>query len=467
VDQVAEYWTSRHGQLLRDSNDPAVATCIDCHPAHQIRPPDDPESTVHPANVVATCGRCHADAARMAARDIPTNQVAEYSSSVHGRLLLEEGDLSAPVCNDCHGNHGAAPPGLASVRNVCGQCHSVMADYFDQSAHEQIFEEANLPGCALCHDHHAIQSVEDATLVERSEDVCATCHVPPDTLGLEFQRIAAVLDTLTEAEEASRAVLEEAENAGMEVSQAFFELDDVRNAQTRAHSAIHTFRVEAVRDEVAAGLAITAQVEERGYEALEEHGIRRVGLGVFAAIALMLILGIALKIREYEDRAEDMVAQVEAFYRQALGGSRDRRQPTAQQVQLAASALMLEVCHADGALTSVEQSYMAALARKRFGLQAEEAAQLIRLAERERGLPGQLDRITTMIAEHFTLERKWVLLDELWALVSVDGEASPEEVEFMERLTHLIGVGLADSAAARARGAAAASMADHEAEETT
>lgn len=225
-----------------------------------------------------------------------------------------------------------------------------MADYFDQSGHGEIFAEADLGACVLCHDHHAIQPVDDATLGERSEDVCLTCHAPPDTLGLEFQRIAAVLDTLTAAEEASRAVLEEAENAGMEVSQALFELEDVRNAQTRAHSAIHTFRVGPVREEVEAGLAITAQVEERGYEALEEHRYRRVGLGVFAVIALMLIIGITLKIREYEDRAEDMVSQVEAFYRQALG-TRDRRQPTAQQIQLAASALMLEVCHADGPLS--------------------------------------------------------------------------------------------------------------------
>ena len=303
VDQVTEYWSSRHGERLRDFDDPSVATCVDCHRAHEIRPPDDPDSTVHPANIVDTCGRCHADPARMAARDIGTNQVADYSTSVHGRLLLEEGDLSAPVCNDCHGTHGAAPPGLASVRNVCGQCHSVMADYFDQSAHGQIFEEADLPGCALCHEHHAIQPVDDETLVERSEDVCLTCHAPPDTLGLEFQRIASVLDSLTAAEEASRSVLEEAENAGMEVSQAVFELEDVRNAQTRAHSAIHTFRVEPVREEVTVGLAITALAEERGHEALAEHRFRRVGLGLSATIILLLIIGLSMKIRELE-RAE-------------------------------------------------------------------------------------------------------------------------------------------------------------------
>ena len=466
VDQVTEYWTSRHGELLRDSNDPSVATCIDCHRPHEMRPPDDPESTVHPANIVDTCGRCHSDPARMAARDIPTNQQAEYSASVHGRLLLEEGDLSAPVCNDCHGNHGAAPPGLASVRNVCGQCHSVMADYFDQSGHGSIFEEADLPGCALCHDHHAIQPVDDATLTERSEDVCLTCHAAPDPFGLEFERIASVLDSLEMAAEASRLVLEEAENAGMEVSQAFFELDDVRNAQTRAHSAIHTFKVEPVREEVAAGLAVTAQVEARGRAALDEHRIRRVGLGVSAGIILLLIAGLLLKIREYEERMEELVALVEAFYRDTTP-SRDRRRPTEQQIQIAVSALMLEVCHADGELTSVERSYMEDLARKRFDLQANEAAQLIQLAQMERGKPGQLTRIAAMIADHLSVERKWLVLDGLWALVAVDGEASPAEVEFMERLTQLIGVDDADAAAARSRGAAAAVAAKQDAKETT
>lgn len=304
TDQVTEYWTSVHGQRLRDENDPNVATCIDCHPAHEIRPPDDPSSTVYTTNVVQTCGRCHADPARMAPYGIPTNQVELYSSSVHGKLLLEDGDLSAPVCNDCHGNHGAAPPGLASVRNVCGQCHTVMADYFDQSGHEEIFNDNGLPGCVTCHAHHAIQPVSDATLRVRAGDVCETCHVPPDTLGLQFDRIAAVLDTLEEAKTASQALLEEAQNAGMEVSQALFDLEDVNNVQTRAHSTIHTFHLAPVREEVESGLAITATAAERGDDALAEHHFRRVGLGISSAIILLLITALVLKIREIEGRMD-------------------------------------------------------------------------------------------------------------------------------------------------------------------
>ena len=137
VDQVAEYWTSRHGQRLAATGDTAVATCSDCHAPHGIRPASDPSSSVYPPTVASTCGRCHDDAARMGAFDIPVDQHEKFERSVHREAMVDGGDISAPTCNDCHGNHGAAPPGLSWVGNVCGQCHAVMADHFDESQHAQ------------------------------------------------------------------------------------------------------------------------------------------------------------------------------------------------------------------------------------------------------------------------------------------------------------------------------------------
>ena len=58
---------------------------------------------------------------------LPTDQLANYQQSVHYAALTKGNDLSAPTCNDCHGNHGAAPPGAGSVVNVCGTCHAVFA----------------------------------------------------------------------------------------------------------------------------------------------------------------------------------------------------------------------------------------------------------------------------------------------------------------------------------------------------
>ena len=36
-----------------------MASCTDCHNVHEIRARQDPESSIHPANVTETCGRCH------------------------------------------------------------------------------------------------------------------------------------------------------------------------------------------------------------------------------------------------------------------------------------------------------------------------------------------------------------------------------------------------------------------------
>jgi predicted CXXCH cytochrome family protein len=303
VDQVDEYWTSSHGQRLRNFDDPGVATCIDCHTAHDIRSPDDPQSSVYAGNVVDLCSSCHSDGGRMAGRDMPTDQAESYSSSVHGRMLLEDGDVSAPVCNDCHGNHGAAPPGLASVRNVCGQCHTVMADYFDQSAHGEIFEEEDLPGCSLCHGHHAVESVSDETLVERSTDVCLNCHAESDPEGGAFAAMARLLDSLEAEVEVSRLALEDAESRGMEVGQAFFELEDVNNVRARARSAVHTFSAEPVREEVEAGMSIAERAQERATDALDEYEFRRIGLGLSSLIIVLLIVSILMKAGELE-RAE-------------------------------------------------------------------------------------------------------------------------------------------------------------------
>jgi hypothetical protein len=146
VDQAIEFATSVHGKLLA-TGDTNVATCVSCHGAHGIRRVSDPKSPVFPTKVAATCARCHANAAHMKGYTqpngsaLPTNQPAEYQKSVHYRALTTGNDLSAPTCNDCHGNHGAAPPGVGTVTNVCGTCHAVFAQKFETSVHKQIFDK--------------------------------------------------------------------------------------------------------------------------------------------------------------------------------------------------------------------------------------------------------------------------------------------------------------------------------------
>ncbi len=220
VDQEREYWTSRHGRGLRQG-DTKVATCVDCHGVHGMLPVADARSPVHPTRVAETCGSCHASSERMAGfrRDdgtpLPIDQLARWSQSVHATALLEKGDLSAPTCNDCHGNHGAAPPGLDSVAFVCGQCHGREAELFRASpkhpalaAHNEMLRDAGGEGCVACHEqpdaaaelvglsafgectscheHHAVLRPTVANLAPLPLTPCAFCHESRGPLGAQF-----------------------------------------------------------------------------------------------------------------------------------------------------------------------------------------------------------------------------------------------------------------------------------------
>src|SRR5471032_1026060 len=142
IDQFAEYQTSVHGKRLA-AGDTKVATCIDCHSVHDIRAVKDAVSPVHPLHVADTCGRCHSDKERMAPYKIPTNQLAEYRTSVHWEAMTKRRDLSAPSCASCHGNHGAKPPQLESISEVCGSCHVLFEQLYSRSVHKAIFSSAS------------------------------------------------------------------------------------------------------------------------------------------------------------------------------------------------------------------------------------------------------------------------------------------------------------------------------------
>lgn len=219
IDQEKEYWTSRHGRALLHG-DAGVATCVDCHGVHGILGPGNPRSPVYPTKVAETCRVCHEDTKRMAGRllpdgrRLPVDQYAHWRQSVHARALLEKGDLSAPSCNKCHGNHGATPPGVDSIALVCGQCHGREAQLFRASPKRAGFEEhgsllaqAGAKGCAACHEapappaklgqghvlsecaschgNHGVVRPTVALLAPLPATPCAFCHETPEAVTKE------------------------------------------------------------------------------------------------------------------------------------------------------------------------------------------------------------------------------------------------------------------------------------------
>lgn len=305
IDQESEYWTSGHGQRLKEDKDDKVATCVSCHSHHGIRAVDDLQSPVFPTNVAKTCGACHADKQLMAERQyngrpLGHDQLELWSASVHAEALLKNNDLSAPTCNDCHGNHGALPPNVDSVSNACGTCHVKNAELFAKTLMQHRFQQANLPGCATCHGNHEIYSPTDDMLGLQSGSVCVECHEEgkfgATLAGADVAKAMRIgLDQLNERIGSVEEKLTAAERLGMEVQAPRFELRKATDALVNARTLVHGFAIDPMQKTLNEGLAVTQEVEQKADAALREHTQRRVWLAVFL-VPILLVVGLLLVV---------------------------------------------------------------------------------------------------------------------------------------------------------------------------
>lgn len=298
VDQLAQYLTSNHGKRLA-AGDTAVANCVDCHSVHDIRTTKDPLSPVHPLRLPDTCAHCHADASLMQKYKLSATVHQDYRTSVHWKALAERGDVSAPGCASCHGNHGASPPNVGEVAAVCGTCHVMMEDLYRGSPHKPVFDAMGVAGCVACHQNHAVMH-PTPELLAGEKSICANCHDPGSAGGQTAAGMASLIGGLSEEIDRSDSILSQARRSGMEVSEAILRQTEAREQLVKARVAVHAFRVDAVGEPVKEGLAIARETHAAGRSALEELDRRRTGL-VFSLVAIGLtILGLWLWIRAFE-----------------------------------------------------------------------------------------------------------------------------------------------------------------------
>lgn len=297
VDQEDIYWTSEHGQLLK-KGDTKVAVCTDCHNTHGIQAATHPKSWTFPWNIPQMCGRCHSDQSYMRDYKISTAQWDDYKESVHAHALFEKKDLSAPVCNDCHGNHGATPPEVASIAYVCRQCHPSAGELFSKSPHKATFDELEISECEACHGNHKILAPTDEMLGTGEEAICIQCH-DPDTRPYQIAfGIKEKLDGFIEKIETADKLLEQADREGVEVSEPKFKLTEANTALIFARNLVHSFSLAEIEEKVEEGEKVADEVIEAGEAALREAKFRKTGLIIATAFIFLLAMALYLKIRQ-------------------------------------------------------------------------------------------------------------------------------------------------------------------------
>ena len=187
--EVSQYNLSIHGRAHAQMNGDAP-TCQSCHGlAHQVVAASDAKSPVSKANLPDTCGKCHSNPTLAAKYMFAVAKPVEaYSSSVHGRAI-QQGNLNAASCNDCHGVHDILP--LSDPRSkiwkqnvalTCGQCHKDVYDIYRASIHGQAVAAGALEAatCTDCHGEHRILAPgnpqSSVYLANVSQVTCSRCH---------------------------------------------------------------------------------------------------------------------------------------------------------------------------------------------------------------------------------------------------------------------------------------------------
>lgn len=240
TDQFERYKTSKHGEQLFQKNDQKVATCTDCHGFHDILKAKSPQARTYAANIPNTCGRCHSDKELMSRYKLPADVVDKYKTSYHAHMVLEKGDLSAPTCVTCHGNHGAVPPGTKEVGQVCGKCHVRQAELFRKSPHHEAAEAGAFSQCVSCHGNHAIQKAS----IDLFATACTQCHAK-DVKPLTTRDNVVKLLTRAKAEyERANARVEEATRQGLATDDEQLSLQEAKTQVTQLEALQHTLNVE-------------------------------------------------------------------------------------------------------------------------------------------------------------------------------------------------------------------------------
>ncbi len=189
--------------------------CMDCHGDHDILPSSVKLSKVHPTNLPETCGNCHEDLNIVKKYELLLDHPIDmYENTVHGQAT-RGGIYVAATCNDCHSSGGSAhkilSPGFDdsainhfNIPKTCGQCHKGIENDFWDGIHGKLVArgETDAPVCTDCHGEHGILSPTDprspVSRVLVAEATCSPCHesaVLNEKYGMPTGRLTSFVDS--------------------------------------------------------------------------------------------------------------------------------------------------------------------------------------------------------------------------------------------------------------------------------
>ena len=180
-----------HAQPNMEDQSRTNATCYNCHDAHYTYPPGTALWQEWRLSLPYRCGSCH------------TQELAEYTTSIHGREVLLDYNPKAATCADCHTSHNiesvALPSTLLTITQNCGNCHEANLKSYLATYHGQVNKlgYAYTAKCFDCHGNHNIQRVNDpGSTVSPANRLmtCRQCHLEATAGFVTFEPHATTND---------------------------------------------------------------------------------------------------------------------------------------------------------------------------------------------------------------------------------------------------------------------------------
>ncbi len=143
-----------------------------------------------------------------------------------------------------------------------------------------------------------------------------------------------------------------------------------------------------------------------------------------------------------ESSYSEMLDPLRQFIRQrrSVEISRTPAESPHDEIQLAATALLLELAYADGEFSAPERAHIESALSRHFNLELQSVQELLVLADGERRKAVDHFQFTRMISEHLDVGQRVVLAEVMYGVILADGRVDDAESVLLRKLANLLDV---------------------------
>lgn len=110
------------------------------------------------------------------------------------------------------------------------------------------------------------------------------------------------------------------------------------------------------------------------------------------------------------------------------------------EIQLAATALLLDLAYADGDFTPPEREHIESALARHFNLDQPSVHELLALAESRRSRAVDHFQFTRMIVEHLDVGQRVVLAEVMYGVILADGQVEDRESVLLRKIANLLDI---------------------------